>query len=176
MCSPDEITIFCNGADSILHAKDLTKRLGGITGALGGHIGAGKTTTVKTIFGMLPALGGSITISGKKTRKIRRTPTSNSSCRSYRSTLSFRFSSGARRRMVSLRLAMMSGPTLFLLDEPSLGLALGGGFAREDDGEGVFHERHGHIGKTALFREVLPCSIPAVRSHERADGAEQCGE
>jgi branched-chain amino acid transport system ATP-binding protein len=133
-----------------------------------GHNGGGKTTTLKTIFGMLPATAGTITYRGSDVTR--------SSCRhNVKAGMSFipaeRFvfgdltvldnlrlgaahepsaavrrermervheifpvlaersaqlagtMSGGQQRMLSLGMALMSGPKLLLLDEPSLGLA-----------------------------------------------------
>jgi branched-chain amino acid transport system ATP-binding protein len=133
-----------------------------------GHNGGGKTTTLKTIFGMLPAMSGSITYRGADVTKA--------SCRhnvkagmsiipaerfvfgdltvednlrlgaghepsmdirrqrlervqeifpilAKRSGQRAGTMSGGEQRMLSLGLALMGGPKLLLLDEPSLGLA-----------------------------------------------------
>ncbi len=133
-----------------------------------GHNGGGKTTTLKTIFGMLPLQHGQIRYQGRDI--------SRSSCRqnvkngmlyipserfifgeltvqdnlrmgalhqrsaeekrermarvyelfpilSERSNQKAGTMSGGQQRMLSLGLALMAGPKLLLLDEPSLGLA-----------------------------------------------------
>ena len=134
-----------------------------------GHNGGGKTTTLKTIFGMLPLQSGEIRYQGRDI--------SRSSCRqnvkngmlyipserfifgeltvldnlrmgglyqvdrpkqkrdrmarvhelfpilAERSSQKAGTMSGGQQRMLSLGLALMAGPKLLLLDEPSLGLA-----------------------------------------------------
>lgn len=133
-----------------------------------GHNGGGKTTTLKTIFGMLPLQSGEIRYQGRDI--------SRSSCRqnvkngmlyipserfifgeltvldnlrmgslhtpsaeakrermarvqelfpilAERSNQKAGTMSGGQQRMLSLGLALMAGPKLLLLDEPSLGLA-----------------------------------------------------
>ena len=155
------------GKKHVVFDVDLHLRPGEIVTIIG-HNGAGKTTALKTIFGMLPALGGTVTYAGEDV--------TNSNCRhnallgmSYIPAERFVFSdlsvldnlrlgathersgderdrlrervyemfpllserssqlagtmSGGQQRMLSLGIALMSNPTLLLLDEPSLGLA-----------------------------------------------------
>lgn len=155
------------GKKHVVFDVDLHLRPGEIVTIIG-HNGAGKTTALKTIFGILPALGGTVTYAGEDV--------TNSNCRhnallgmSYIPAERFVFSdlsvvdnlrlgandvrsseerdrlrqrvsamfpllserssqlagtmSGGQQRMLSLGIALMSNPTLLLLDEPSLGLA-----------------------------------------------------
>ena len=136
--------------------------------AVVGHNGAGKTTILKTIFGMLPSMGGKITFNGEDVSKS--FPTKNvlkgmslipaerfvfpdltvtenlqlgalhvkdaamKEKRLKRVLDMFPIlverkaqlggtMSGGQQRMLSLGIALMSGPKLLMLDEPSLGLA-----------------------------------------------------
>src|SRR5258706_9250880 len=60
------------GPSEVLHDVSLTVDQGEIVALLGANA-AGKTTTMKTIFGLVRARGGEITFDGKR---IERTPTS----------------------------------------------------------------------------------------------------
>jgi branched-chain amino acid transport system ATP-binding protein len=136
--------------------------------AIVGHNGAGKTTTLATIFGMIPAFGGTIEYLGqdvshaKPRQNVQRGMSlipaerfvfpdltvrenlllgavheKSSDVRNKRlervkklfpilderSEQKAGTMSGGQQRMVSLGLALMSGPKLLMLDEPSLGLA-----------------------------------------------------
>jgi branched-chain amino acid transport system ATP-binding protein len=133
-----------------------------------GHNGAGKTTVLKTIFGMLPTMGGKVSFNGEdvttssasanvkrgmslipaerfvfgnlsvnenlklgalhvkeatKTEERRKAVLSQFPILVERNAQLAGTMSGGQQRMVSLGLALMSGPKLLLLDEPSLGLA-----------------------------------------------------
>ena len=136
--------------------------------AILGHNGAGKSTTIKAIFGLIPAMSGSISYRGREI--VGRAPAENvrdgmsftppehfvfpditvlnnlklggiaeksDELRSERMNGIYELfpilrerskqlagtMSGGQQRMVSLGIALMSGPHLMLLDEPSLGLA-----------------------------------------------------
>jgi branched-chain amino acid transport system ATP-binding protein len=51
------------GRKEVVHGVDLTVNTGEIVGLMG-HNGAGKTTVIRTIHGLLPALGGRIVVDG----------------------------------------------------------------------------------------------------------------
>ncbi|WP_205760005.1 ABC transporter ATP-binding protein [Arthrobacter sp. PAMC25564] len=52
------------GRKKVVHGVDLHVKAGEIVGLMG-HNGAGKTTIIRTVHGLLPALGGSIVIDGE---------------------------------------------------------------------------------------------------------------
>jgi branched-chain amino acid transport system ATP-binding protein len=155
------------GSKQVVFDVDLSAGRGEIITLLG-HNGAGKTTMLKTIFGMLPAMGGKVVYKGQditrstcrrnvqrgmsmipserfvfgelsvrdnlalgamheksaQTKEERRSrvhalfPVLDERASQAASTLS-----GGQQRILSLGVALMSGPEMLMLDEPSLGLA-----------------------------------------------------
>lgn len=155
------------GSKQVVYDVDISFGRGRITTVIG-HNGAGKTTILKTLFGLLPVMGGQIILAGENI-------TGSSSRRNARRGMSyipaehFVFGeltvqdnlrlgalleksasdrkkrneevvsmfpilgergkqragtlSGGQQRMLSLGVALMSNPSVLLLDEPSLGLA-----------------------------------------------------
>lgn len=157
------------GKRRVLHGVSLEVRRGEIVTVLG-HNGAGKTTMLKSVFGLVPVVAGSIVFDGEEA-------TNRSNVRNVKHGMSFTPAeapifrdltvaenldlgaftvgdaavrrerleqvlalfpilaerrkqlagtlSGGQQRMVSLGIALMGGPKLMLLDEPSLGIAPG---------------------------------------------------
>ena len=155
------------GRKQVVFDVDLSVGQGEILGVFG-HNGSGKSTTIRTILGITPVLGGTIEFKGKDvTRAGSRSNVKNGMAmipserfvfadltvidnlllgagsdpdtdrrakrlelvRSLfpilleRSTQLAGTMSGGQQRMVSLGMALMAGPSLLMLDEPSLGLA-----------------------------------------------------
>jgi len=155
------------GRKQVVFDVDLSVGQGEILGVFG-HNGSGKSTTIRTILGITPVLGGTIEFKGKDVTKAgSRSNVKNGMAmipserfvfadltvidnlllgagsdpdtdrrakrlelvRSLfpilleRSTQLAGTMSGGQQRMVSLGMALMAGPSLLMLDEPSLGLA-----------------------------------------------------
>jgi branched-chain amino acid transport system ATP-binding protein len=155
------------GRKQVVYDVDLVVGPGEILGVFG-HNGSGKTTTIRTILGITPIMGGTVEFNGRDlTRANSRAkvkagmamipserfvfadlsvmdnlllggandPDSHRRAERFelvralfpilvaRSAQLAGTMSGGQQRMVSLGMALMAGPTLLMLDEPSLGLA-----------------------------------------------------
>jgi len=92
------------GDVDILHGADLSVRAGELVAVVGPN-GAGKSTLIKTIFGLLQPRSGRISFRGEELAD------------DYAGTLS-----GGQRKLLELARALMTEPTMLLLDEPMAGI------------------------------------------------------